>query len=447
MRFINTDLTCRLDTLPWTGFHTRFVLALGITWVLDAFEVVIVSAVLKPMAKALQFTSQQASLMVSGFLIGAILGSLIFGYLADRFGRKKLFILTLLLYAGGTFLTGFANSFESAFFFRILAGAGLGGEFAAIHSAIDEFVPARHRGKVDGTITALWNLGSIMASLYALYLLKRFDESFAWRIAFFIGGLLTLLIIYIRIYVPESPRWLISKGRLKEAEEIVKKVEREVGISPKVESCQIPVFEGSIWDATELILTKYRWRFLFSASMSFTILTTYYGMLAFLPLVLSKVYNLSSKQTSEVLFFGSVGGLIGGLVVAFLNDRVGRKVLGVSISGLSTLAVFLFLLTDTNPKTLYFLYSLIAFSFASVAYVIATEIYPSYIRAYAIGVLSVVGRLSGALAPVLVTTLANKDYRLGLLCIFLFWLVGFSAFVIYAIKGKETKGMPIEQIS
>jgi len=350
MRFINTDLTCRLDALPWTGFHTRFVLALGITWVLDAFEVVIVSAVLKPMAKALQFTTQQASLMVSGFLIGAILGSLIFGYLADRFGRKKLFILTLLLYAGGTFLTGFANSFESALLFRILAGAGLGGEFAAIQSAIDEFVPARHRGKVDGTITALWNLGSIMASLSALYLLKQFDEGFAWRIAFFIGGLLTLLIIYIRIYVPESPRWLISKGRLKEAEEIVKKVEREAGISPKVESCQIPVFEGSIWDATKLILTKYRWRFLFSASMSFTILTTYYGMITFLPLGLSKVYNLSSKQVSEVLFFGSVGGLIGGLAVAFLNDRVGRKVLGVGISGLSALAVFLFLLTDATLK-------------------------------------------------------------------------------------------------
>jgi MFS family permease len=381
MRFINTDLTCRLDALPWTGFHTRFVLALGITWVLDAFEVVIVSAVLKPMAKALQFTTQQASLMVSGFLIGAILGSLIFGYLADRFGRKKLFILTLLLYAGGTFLTGFANSFESALFFRILAGA------------------------------------------------------------------VTFLIIYIRIYVPESPRWLISKGRLKEAEEVVKKVEREAGISPKVESCQIPVFEGSIWDATKLILTKYRWRFLFSASMSFTILTTYYGMITFLPLGLSKVYNLSSKQVSEVLFFGSVGGLIGGLVVAFLNDRVGRKVLGVSISGLSALAVFLFLLTDANPKVLYFLYSLIAFSFASVAYVIATEIYPSYIRAYAIGVLSVVGRLSGTFSPVLVIALANQDYRLGLLCIFLFWLVGFFAFVIYAIKGKETKGMPIEQIS
>jgi MFS family permease len=142
-----------------------------------------------------------------------------------------------------------------------------------------------------------------------------------------------------------------------------------------------------------------------------------------------------------------VRGRLQVIAVLYTLGDLGRKVLGVSISGLSALAVFLFLLTDANPKTLYFLYSLIAFSFASVAYVIATEIYPSYIRAYAIGVLSVVGRLSGAFAPVLVIALANQDYRLGLLCVSFFWLVGFFAFVIYAIKGKETKGMPIEQIS
>jgi len=258
MRFIKTDLTCRLDALPWTGFHTRFVVALGITWVLDAFEVVIVSAVLKPMAKQLELSTQQASLLVSGFLIGAIIGSLLFGYLADKFGRKSLFIITLLLYSGGTFLTGFADSFEFAMLCRILAGAGLGGEFAAIQSAIDEFVPARHRGKVDGTITALWNLGSIMASLSGLYLLKTFDESFAWRVAYFLGGILALLIVFIRLYVPESPRWLIAKNRIKEAEEIVKRVEKEAGFSPKAESCDIPVFEGSIFDATKIILTRYR---------------------------------------------------------------------------------------------------------------------------------------------------------------------------------------------
>ncbi|MCX8060211.1 MAG: MFS transporter, partial [Aquificaceae bacterium] len=229
MRLIETDLTCRLDAIKWTPFHTRFVLALGITWVLDAFEVVIVSAVLKPMAKSLSFTPQQSSLMVTGFLLGAILGSLLFGYLADKYGRKRLFLLTLLIYSGGTFLTGFAQSFESAFLFRVLAGAGLGGEFAAIQSAIDEFVPSRHRGKVDGTITALWNLGSLMASLSAIALLKAMTEETAWRFAYFLGGLLALLVVFVRLYVPESPRWLISKGRLEEAESIVQRLELQAG--------------------------------------------------------------------------------------------------------------------------------------------------------------------------------------------------------------------------
>ncbi|MGC8852456.1 MAG: MFS transporter [Hydrogenobacter sp.] len=229
MRFIDTDLTCRLDSLSWCRFHTVFVLALGITWVLDAFEVVIVSAVLKPMSLSLGFASWQSSLMVSGFLLGAIFGSLLFGYLADRYGRKKIFLITLLLYSLGTFLTGFANSFESAFFFRVLAGAGIGGEFSAIHSAVDEFIPSRHRGKVDGIISSLWNLGSIMASLSAGVILSFFDESFAWRFAFFLGGALALLIIFVRFAVSESLRWFLSKGRIDWAERIVQELEKKAG--------------------------------------------------------------------------------------------------------------------------------------------------------------------------------------------------------------------------
>lgn len=446
MKLINTDITCRLDALPWTPFHTRFVLALGITWVLDAFEVVIVSAVLKPMAKSLGFSPWQASMMVSGFLVGAIIGSLVFGYLADKYGRKKLFLLTLLLYSGGTFLTGFAQNFETALLFRVIAGAGLGGEFAAIQSAVDEFVPARHRGKVDGTITALWNLGSLMASLSALGLLKVFEEDFAWRVAYLLGGLLALLVVFVRLYVPESPRWLLSKGRLEEAEAIVSKLEALAGGRKSLQECQIKVFEGSIWDATRVILSNYPWRFLFSASMSFTILTTYYGMITLLPLILSEVYGLSSQEIPKVLTLGSLGGLIGGLLVALLVDKVGRIPLGISISFLSALLSLSFLL-GFNLGFTFFVYSFVAFSFASVAYVIATEIYPSYIRAYAIGLLSIVGRLSGTFAPLLLVSLSKLGLIYALMGLSAFWLVGFFAFLLWAIKGKETKGKPLEELS
>ncbi len=442
MRFIDTDLTCRLDSLPWCRFHTVFVLALGITWVLDAFEVVIVSAVLKPMSLSLGFASWQSSLMVSGFLLGAIFGSLLFGYLADRYGRKKIFLITLLLYSLGTFLTGFANSFESAFFFRVLAGAGIGGEFSAIHSAVDEFIPSRHRGKVDGIISSLWNLGSIMASLSAGVILSFFDESFAWRFAFFLGGALALLVIFVRFAVPESPRWLLSKGRIDKAERIVQELEKKAGGRYSQDSCSIPIFEGNILDATKLILSRYKWRFLFSSSMSITILATYYGMITLIPVS----FQLNSEEIPRVLLVGSVGGLIGGILVALASDFFGRKITGTFVSFMSFLLSLLFLLS-LNFDLTYLIYSFFAFSFASVAYVSATEIYPSYLRAYAIGLISVIGRLAGAISPVVLVSLASISHTYGILGLSFLWFLGFVSFLIWSIKGLEAKGKAIEEIT
>lgn len=446
MRFISTDLTCRLDSLPWCKFHTLFVVALGITWVLDAFEIVIVSAVLKPMSSSLGFTQFQSSLMVSGFLFGAILGSFLFGYLADRYGRKKLFLLTLLLYSIGTFLTGFVNSFELAFLFRVLAGAGIGGEFAAIHSAIDEFIPSRHRGKVDGTVSALWNLGSILASLVASFVISLLHEAFAWRFAFLLGGVLAMLAIFVRIYVPESPRWLLSKGRTHEAERIVKDLEKKAGGKYSNDICQVPVFEGSILDASKLIFALYRWRFLFSTSMSVTILATYYGIITLIPTSFSTAFGLSSEDVPHLLFVGSLGGLIGGLLVALMSDTLGRKFTGSFIS-FSSFALSLLFLIKQNFYTVYFFYSLFAFSFASIAYVSATEIYPSYLRAYAIGLLSIMGRLAGALSPIILVSLSSTSYIYGVLGISLFWLLGFISYFIWSLKGVEAKGKAIEDIT
>lgn len=442
---METDLTARLDSLPWTHFHTKFVLALGITWVLDAFEVVIVSAVLKPMAKSLGLTPSQSSLMTSAFLFGAIFGSLLFGYLADKFGRKSLFLITLLLYSGGTFLTGLSWNFESAFFFRFISGAGLGGEFAAIQSAIDEFIPARHRGKVDGTITALWNLGSTLASISAFLLLKSLEESTAWRVAYLFGGALAILVVFIRLYVPESPRWLLSRGKLEKAESIVRSMEEKIKTKPEVKPRNVIVFEGNILDATKIILKRYRWRFLFSAMMSFTILTTYYGMITLLPVILSEVYSLSSSEIPKVLLFGSIGGLIGGLIVASFVDKIGRIPLGLTISALSAILSLGFAF-GFKLELWFFIYALIAFSFASVGYVIATEIYPSFLRAYAIGLLSIIGRVSGALAPPFMVQVSTIDYKFGIFTLCAFWLVGFMAFLVWSLKGKETKGVPLEEM-
>jgi len=446
MRFVETDITCRLDALPWSGFHTKFLLALGITWILDAFEVVIVGNVLGSMTRSLSLSSLEASLVISGFLLGAIGGSFLFGYLADRYGRKRVFILTLLLYSLGTFLTGFAWDFYSAFLLRVVAGAGIGGEFAAIHSAIDEFIPARHRGKVDGFVVASWNIGSILASLVAMVLLDNLDPEWGWRFAFFLGGVIALLIVWVRKSVPESPRWLLSKGMGDKAEEIVRSLELQAGIVPKVGRCSVQVFDGSLVDGVRLIFQKYRWRFLFASSLSLTILTTYYGLVSLLPISLAPAMGITPKEVPDLFLIGSVGGFFGGVVVALFSDFLGRKATGLGIAMLSALST-LALLHLENFYVAFALYSFIAFSFASVAYVSAMEIFPSYVRATAIGLVSIVGRLGGVLAPPILVWLSQFGYAYSLYGLFSLWLIGVLAYLLWGVFGVEAKGKSIEEIT
>jgi len=446
MKFIETDIPARLDSIPWTRKHTLFLITLGITWILDAFEVVIVGNVLKAMSSSLNLSEIQSSLMVSGFLIGAILGSFLFGYLADRYGRKRVFILTLMLYSGGTFLTGLAVDFYSAFLLRIVAGMGIGGEFAAIHSAIDEFIPARHRGKVDGFIVASWNIGSLLASVTALILFKNLPEELSWRVAFLIGGALALLIAVIRRYVPESPRWLLSRGYEEKANRIVADLESKAGIKPESKRMRVPVFEGNALEALKLIFKNYRWRFLFSTSMSLTILTTYYGIITLIPVSIAPAFNLSAEDISEIFLAGSVGGLIGGIVVAIMADGFGRKATGISIAFLSSLATLNLLYTE-DFNTAYYLYSFVAFSFASVAYVSAMEIFPTPVRSTAIGMISILGRLGGTLAPPFLVFLSTYGYSHGILGLLAFWIFGLSAFILWGIFGVEGSKRSLEDIS
>ncbi len=446
IRKVRTDLTVRLDSLPWTSFHTRFLIALGVTWVLDAFEVVIVGNVLGSMKESLGLTPVQGSLLVSGFLIGAILGSFLFGYLADRYGRKKVFIITLLTYSLGTFLTGFAWDFWSAFILRVIAGAGIGGEFAAIHSAIDEFVPSRHRGKVDGLVVASWNVGSIFASLTALILLKNIPQELAWRFAFFLGGIIAVFVVYVRRHVPESPRWLLSKGMYEEAERIVRSLEGHVNVKPDGRPVEVPVFEEGLLEGLKVLITRYRWRFLFSTSVSFTILTTYYGMITLIPVSLAPALGIDQSQVPIIFLMGSVGGLVGGVIVAFLADSVGRKPTGVGILVLSVLSTLALIYTD-NFYPAFALYSFTAFSFACVGYVTAMEIFPSYIRATAIGLISIVGRIGGTLAPPFVISLSEVSYQMGLYGVLGFWVFGLISFTLWSIFGVEASGRSIEEIT
>src|SRR3954452_3446197 len=232
------DAPARLDRLPWSRWHWRVVLPLGITWVIDGLEVTLVGAVSPVLERpeTLGFSSTQNGLLNTAYLIGAVLGSLVFGYLTDLWGRKKLFTVTLGLYLVAAFLTAFSWDFWSFAFFRFFTGAGIGGEYSAINSAIDELIPARVRGQVDLAINGTFWLGAAGGSLATIVLLDRslLPIDVGWRLGFGIGAVLGLVVIFFRNSVPESPRWLMTRGRKEEAERIVAEVERRVESDPGV---------------------------------------------------------------------------------------------------------------------------------------------------------------------------------------------------------------------
>src|SRR4051794_24844952 len=243
---IETDVPKRLDRLPWSRWHWLVVFALGFVWILDGLEVTIVGAIGPTLQKSsLHFSSFQVGLIGAFYVAGAVTGALFFGHLTDRWGRKKLFMVTLALYLVATVATAFSWSAASFFVFRFLAGAGIGGEYSAINSAIDELIPARVRGWVDLAINGSWWLGTAAGAMLSIPLLntKLFSIDLGWRLAFGLGAILGIGVLVTRRMLPESPRWLMIKGRKEEAEKIVCDIERQVSdqTGEKLEETHDPI--------------------------------------------------------------------------------------------------------------------------------------------------------------------------------------------------------------
>src|SRR4051812_1504934 len=227
-----TDLPGRLDRLPWSAWHWRVIVALGITWMLDGLEVTLVGAI-GPVLKepeTLHLTDGQIGATASAYLAGAILGALLFGRLTDKLGRKRLFLVTLSVYLGATLATAASWSFASFAFFRALTGAGIGGEYAAVNSAIDELLPARVRGRADLAINSTYWLGTALGAVVTLVLLNPhvLPHAIGWRAVFALGALIGVSVLFIRHHVPESPRWLLLHGRVPEAETVVREIEQHI---------------------------------------------------------------------------------------------------------------------------------------------------------------------------------------------------------------------------
>jgi len=227
-----TNVPQRMDRLPWGRFHTLVVIALGITWILDGLEITLVGSLSGAIADSprLQLSAQDVSLTASAYLAGAVAGALFFGWLTDRLGRKKLFTLTVLIYLVATVASGFAWNFWSFVLFRFITGAGIGGEYAAVNATIQELIPARKRGFTDLCINGSFWVGAALGAVGATVALdpKVIDPELGWRVAFIIGGVIGIFVLFLRRFIPESPRWLMTHGRPEEASEVVSGIEARV---------------------------------------------------------------------------------------------------------------------------------------------------------------------------------------------------------------------------
>ncbi len=415
---VETDVPQRIDRLPWSRWHWWIVTALGVTWILDGLEVTIVGAMGGVLTRpgTLALSEAEVGLTASAYLAGTIAGALLFSLLTDRQGRKRWFMLTLSLYLVATTATAFSWDLPSFMLFRFLTGAGIGGEYAAINSAIDELIPARARGHTDLAINGSWWLGTLAGALLSLPLLdpRRVPEALGWRLCFGLGAALGLGILLVRRFVPESPRWLVLHGRTEEAERIVARIEAEVRRSRGGEP--LPEVHGTLrvhphpgfhfgTVARELLRTHPR-RSLLGITLMVSQSFLYNAIFFTYALVLGRFYGVPSGRIGLYLLPFALVNFCGPLLLGRLFDTLGRRVMITfsygSSGALLALTGWLFWAGHLDATTQTLAWSAVFFfasAGASSAYLTVSEVFPLEIRAMAIACFFVVAQGAGTLAP------------------------------------------------
>ena len=427
---VETQIPARLDRLPWSRWHWLIVFALGITWILDGLEVTIVGSIGAVLTEkdTLALTSAQVGLAGSIYIAGAVAGALGFGYLTDRLGRKRLFMVTLGLYVAATVATALSWGVWSFMIFRFLTGAGIGGEYAAINSAIDELIPARVRGFVDLAINGSWWVGTAVGAAITIPLLNPnlISHSVGWRLCFGVGALLGLLVLVVRKALPESPRWLMTHGRVDEAEEVVGEIEREVG---RLTGEKLDEPEGSITvheqkrigfvTIAKTMFGRYPRRSILGFSLMAAQAFVYNAVFFSYALVLTTFYAVPSGSVGYYILPFALGNFLGPLVLGRLFDVVGRRpmIAGSYITSAVLLAItgYLFtqgVLTATTQTIAWAVIFFFASAGASSAYLTVSEIFPLEIRAMAIAFFYAIATGTGGITgPLLFGALAGTKHR------------------------------------
>ena len=449
---VETDIPARLDRLPWARFHTLVVAALGITWILDGLEVTVAGAVSGALKQSstLHFSNTDVGLVGSAYLAGAVLGALFFGWLTDRLGRKKLFFITLATYLVAASATALSWNVWSFMFFRFVTGAGIGGEYSAINSTIQELIPARVRGWTDLVINGSFWLGAAIGAVGSIVLLdpRLFDVDIGWRLTFLFGAMLSAIILFLRMWIPESPRWLVTHGRRQEAHAIVAGIEDRVrrtghklSLGPFAKIRLRARSHTTLAEVAATLFLSQRRRTLVGLSLM--------AAQAFF-------YNVQVDHVGWYLLPFAAGNFLGPVLMGRLFDTIGRRPMltfTYAVSGLLLAGTgYLFARDLVSPATLTLAWMIIFFfgsAAASAAYLTVRETFPLEIRALAIAFFYAVGTgVGGVLGPWLLGMLIETGSRVS---VFLGYLLG--AALMLAAAGIASRwsvaaeGKPLETVS
>lgn len=462
---VTTDIPARLDRLPWSRFHTLVVVALGITWILDGLEVTLagsVSGALKE-SPSLRFTNTEVGMAGAAYIAGAVLGALFFGWLTDRLGRKKLFTITVLVYLAATAATAFSWSFWSFILFRFLTGMGIGGEYAAINSTIQELVPARVRGWVDLVINGSFWIGAALGAVGSIILLNPavIDPELGWRLAFFIGAALGLIVLVLRQWIPESPRWLISHGRADEAVAIVAAIEARAGVTWSANE-NLPLTHlrpravTPLGEVFRALFVTHRQRALVGLALMVSQAFFYNAIFFTYALILTDFYQVPSQAIGWFILPFAAGNFLGPLIIGRLFDTLGRRTMIAATYALSGLLLtatgYLFWRDVLTAQQLTLCWSVVFFfasAAASSAYLTVSETFPVEMRALAIAAFYAVGTGAGGVAgPWLFGILIDTGSRGS---VFLGYLFGaalmLAAAVIAALYAVRAERRPLESVA
>jgi MFS family permease len=440
----------RLDAASWRPIHTRIACALGLGWMLDAFEVQIIGSVIPGIQKEFSLGAGQAVVINVVWYVGIAFGALAFGYLADRIGRRRLFVATLILYSLAALASAAAPSYGLFLLFRLLTGLGVGGEYSAVTSAISEFMPARNRGRSNGLVMTFWAVGGILASVVSIVVITALG--LGWRYTLLFGVVSAAYGVLARRIVPESPRWLASRGRLDEADQVVTEI---TGVASKTGYylAFAPAERGKVRE----LWSAHRPRLFLGMALDFSEAAGYYGLFTAMSIVVfssaTGVVAVSDAALPVYFLIANVGALLGGVLVSFVLDRIGRRptvTFSYVAAAASMLVVAGAAATGAAPVVLA-AFTVAAF-FSTCAWVAAyptfSELFPTHLRATGIGVSIGVGRIGAVIGQVLLGAAAGVFSVVWVFVLLaVFWLIGAIAGTVWWRHGVEAKGRNLEELA